>query len=84
MMVSVAAVEVWFEGGPIAGRYMPVEVTADGRLPVAVVLPQRGVYVGSNDEPAPAAEHRYVLVEDSSAEMKYRYDGTVELPTPER
>jgi hypothetical protein len=45
MMVDVAVVEVWFEGGPIAGRYMPVEAAA-GRLPAVVMLPQRGVFCG--------------------------------------
>jgi hypothetical protein len=80
MMVDMAAVEVWFEGGPVAGRYKLVEASADGRLPAVVVLPQRGVYVGSSDDPAPAVEHRYVLVEDSFTEMTYRYEGCVELP----
>jgi hypothetical protein len=57
---------------------------ADGRAAAAVVLPQRGVYVASNDEPAPAVEHRYVLVDDASIEMTCRSDATVELPRPER
>ncbi len=77
----MGAVEVWFEGGPVAGRYMPVEAAADGRFPAVVVLPQRGVFVGSSDDPAPAVEHRYVLVEDSFTQVTYRYEGYVELPS---
>jgi len=42
MMVDMAAVEVWFEGGPAAGRCMPVEADADGRLPVVVDLERLG------------------------------------------
>jgi hypothetical protein len=56
------AVEAWFEGGPVAGRRVPVEVAADGGLPVVVMVPQMGVYVGSSDVPAPSVERRYVLV----------------------
>lgn len=81
MMVAVAAVEAWFEGGPVAGRRVPVEVAADGGLPPVVMLPQTGVYVGSGDVPAPAVEHRYVLAADASLEVIYRYAGSVEVPS---
>lgn len=77
----MVAVEAWFEGGPMAGRRLPVEVAADGGLPAVVILPQTGVYVGTGDVPAPAVEHRYVLVANSSLEVIYRYDGSVELPS---
>lgn len=78
MMEYGAVVEAWFEGGPVAGRSMPIETTVDGQLPMVVVLPQTGVYVGNSDEPAPAAEYRYVLVDDYSADLTYRYDGSTE------
>ncbi len=45
------------------------------------MLLQTGVYVGSSDVPAPAVEHRYVLAADSSLEVIYRYDGSVEVPS---
>ncbi|MDZ5447952.1 hypothetical protein U2F26_35585 [Micromonospora sp. 4G57] len=59
----MAAVEVWFLGGPVDGRLMPVEVTADGSPPamMMLLLPQVGLYVGARDTPAPATEHVYVL-----------------------
>jgi hypothetical protein len=81
MMVDVVAVEAWFEGGPVAGQRVLVEVAADGELLTVVMLPQTDIYVGSSDVPAPAVEHRYVLVAGSSLEVTYRYDGSVELPS---
>lgn len=48
-------------GGPVDGRLMPVEVTADGSPPAVLKLPQTGYYLGASDAAAPAVEHVYVL-----------------------
>jgi hypothetical protein len=77
IMEDMAVVEAWFEGGPVAGRFMAIETTMDGQPAMVIVLPQTGVYIGSCDEPAPAVEHRHVLVDNRSADLTYRYDGPV-------
>ncbi|MEU1964376.1 hypothetical protein ABZ541_04900 [Micromonospora sediminicola] len=75
----MAAVEAWFLGGPVDGRRMPVEVTADGRPPAVIKLPQTGFYVGPNDLPAPAVEHVYVLADRFGDVEVYQY----RQPAPE-
>ncbi|MFI7283442.1 hypothetical protein ACIBOV_24585 [Micromonospora chersina] len=69
----MAAVEAWFLGGPVDGRLMPVEVSADGSPPAAVKLPQTGFYLGTSNIPAPAAEHVYVLADRLDGVEVYQY-----------
>lgn len=75
----MAAVEAWFLGGPVDGRLMPVEVSADGTPPAVVKLPQTGFYVGAGDAAAPAAEHVYVLADRLDDVEVYQY----RQPAPE-
>lgn len=69
----VAVLEAWLLGGPVDGRLMPVEVTADCSPPTAVKLPQTGFQVGAQDVPAPAVEHVYVLADALDDTHIYRY-----------
>ncbi|MFI6267220.1 hypothetical protein [Micromonospora sp. NPDC051006] len=55
------AIEAWLLGGPADGRITPIEFDASGQLPAMLVLPQTGVYIGADDQPSPAVQHRYVL-----------------------
>lgn len=50
----VGAVEATYEGGPVDGRVMAVETTADELVPDALMPPETGVYPDSSDDPAPA------------------------------
>ncbi|MFG3604853.1 hypothetical protein [Micromonospora chersina] len=63
----MAVVEAWFLGGPVDGRLMPVEVTADGSPPTLVKLPQNGFHVGAFDVPVAVVEHVYVLAAASNS-----------------
>ncbi|MFR9780803.1 hypothetical protein ACL02O_32790 [Micromonospora sp. MS34] len=76
----MAAVEAWFLGGPVDGRLMPVEVSADGNPPAVVKLPQTGFYVGPIDSPAPAVEHLYVLTDKLDDSEVYQYRQTASDP----
>ncbi|MFI7578688.1 hypothetical protein [Micromonospora sp. NPDC049497] len=67
------AVEAWFLGGPVDGRLMPVEVTADGSPPAVMKLPQTGLYAGTRDTPAPTTEHIYVLAGKLADLEVYQY-----------
>jgi hypothetical protein len=49
---------------------MPVETGDRQRPPAVIDLPQTGVYVGSNDQPAPAVTHRDLL-EDTSGGARH-------------
>ncbi|MET8349472.1 hypothetical protein [Micromonospora sp. NPDC005206] len=69
----MAAVEAWFLGGPVDGRLMPVEVTADGSPPAVVKLPQTGIYVGPSDFPTPTVEQVYVLADRFDDVEVYQY-----------
>ncbi|MBM0228802.1 MULTISPECIES: hypothetical protein [Micromonospora] len=69
----MAAVEAWFLDGPVDGRLMPVEVTADGSPPAVVKLPQTGFYVGASHLAAPAVEHVYVLADRLDDTEVYQY-----------
>lgn len=69
----MAAVEAWFLGGPVDGRLMPVEVTAEGSPPAVVRLPQTGFYVGASDVGATAVEHVYVLTDRLDDTEVYQY-----------
>ncbi|MGN9807098.1 hypothetical protein [Micromonospora sp. L32] len=69
----MAAVEAWFLGGPVDGRLMPVEVTADGSPPTVVRLPQTGFYVGSSDLAEPPVEYVYVLADRLDDTEVYQY-----------
>ncbi|MFU8876331.1 hypothetical protein [Micromonospora sp. SL4-19] len=69
----MAAVDAWFLGGPVDGRLMPVEVTADGGPPAVVELPQTGYYIGASDIAGPTVEHVYVLVERLDGTDVYQY-----------
>jgi hypothetical protein len=69
----VPAVEAWFLGGPVDGKLLPVEVTADGSPPAVVKLPQTGVHVGASNLAAPAVEHIYVLADKLDDAEVYQY-----------
>jgi hypothetical protein len=71
--VRVAAAEAWFLGGPIDGRLMAVEMTAEGSLPEVVMLPQTGLYVDVDSVPTAAVEHVYVLAEWMDDVEVYQY-----------
>jgi len=68
------AVEAWFWDGPIDGKVMAVEATADGRLPDVVRFIQSGIYVGASDMLASPVEHIYVRAHNLR-ELVYQYHG---------
>ncbi|MFG1833605.1 hypothetical protein [Micromonospora chersina] len=69
----MGAFEVWFADGPVDGRIMTVETDVYGALPEIVCLPEVGVYIGANDDPAPKVEHRYRLTRDGDSNVTYQY-----------
>lgn len=76
---GVTAHEAWLLGGPVDGRFMPIEVDPDGRLPESTRLPPAGLFVGVNDAPAPIVEHVYLRVHKPDLPLLYRYRETDEF-----
>jgi hypothetical protein len=73
MMSAVRAVEVWLAGGPADSRLQLVETDATGGLPTTVVLPQTGLSIGADDDPAPRIDHVYRRAEDIDGQPVNRY-----------
>ncbi|GAA4734333.1 hypothetical protein [Phytohabitans rumicis] len=71
---SVRAVEVWLLGGPVDGRIQLVELDTTGSLPVTVVLPQTGSYLGTVDGPAHRVDHVYRRTDDIDGLPVYQYE----------
>ena len=69
----MTAVEAWFLGGPVDGRFMAVETIAGEGLPDVVRLPESGVYVGTGDRSAPTVEHIYVRADGPDEDLIYEY-----------
>jgi len=74
------AVEVWLDGGPADGRMLLVESEPVDGLPATVVLPQTGVFVSADDEPAPRIDHVYAYVGGIDGRPVYRYSSRREAP----
>jgi len=65
---------------PADGRVLPVETDAVDGLPATVVLPQIGVFVNADDEPAPRIDHVYVYTGEIDGRHVYRYGLRLEKP----
>ena len=76
----MGAIDVWLDGGPADGRVLPVETDAIDGLPATVVLPQTGVFVNADDEPAPRVDHVYVYAGEIDGRHVYRYGLRREKP----
>jgi hypothetical protein len=72
----VSAVEVWLAGGPADGRLQLVETDVTGGLPTTVILPQTGLHIGADDDPAPLIGHVYRRTDDIDGQPVYRYEPT--------
>jgi hypothetical protein len=72
MMSGVSAVEVWLAGGPADGRLQLLETDLTGGLPTTVVLPQTGLFIGADDEPAPRIDHVDRRTDDIDGQPVYR------------
>jgi hypothetical protein len=81
MMSAVRAVDVWLSGGPAAGPRQLVETDVTGGLPTTVVLPQTGLFIGADDDPAPRIDHVYRHAEDIDGQPIYRYESS-QPPAP--
>lgn len=76
MMGAVYAVEVWPAGGPADGRLQLVVTDVTGGPPSTVVLPQTGVVIGADDDPAPLIDHVYRRADDIDGQPVYRYESS--------